>query len=199
MISNKLVKLVKKILCLAEESEIDMMFIGGIAVSAWAAPRATYDLDAVVQISEKKLPFFLSLCEKYGFAYDKKRPVKHIQNLPFVTLRAGGKNTEIIYVDLFLARGKYFEGAVRRKKTINIFNASVPIISPEDLILYKLIAGRGRDVDDVYEILLTRKKNIDMDYLKKWAEELGVPHKLQDVLQSLQHDKNLFNLRAAKK
>jgi hypothetical protein len=184
MISNKIVELIKRILFLADKAEIDIMFIGGIAVSAWAVPRATYDLDAVVQISEKKLPSFLSLCEKYGFIYDKKKPVKRIQNLSFITLTAGGKDTGFIYVDLFLARGKYFQGAIRRKKTINIFKTAVPVISPEDLILYKLIAGRGRDIEDVYEILVTRKSGIDMDYLKKWAEELGIPHKLQDVLQS---------------
>ncbi len=184
MISHGIIELIRKLLLLAEESKTDIMFIGGIAVSAWAVPRATYDVDAVALIDEKKIDDFLVLCRKYGFDYDEDSPVKHIQRLSFLTLSAATSSSEKIYTDVFLARGLYFQSAIKRKKILTVFDIRIPVISPEDLILYKLIAGRNRDIEDVHEILLRQKDNLDMPYMKQWAEELGILYKLEDELRS---------------
>ncbi len=184
MISHRITELIKKILSLAEESETDIMFIGGIAVSAWAVPRATYDVDAVALINEKKINDFLVLCKKYGFDYDADRPVKHIQNLSFLTLSTGKNFQEGIYTDIFLARGKYFQTALKRKRILNVLDVRIPVVSPEDLILYKLLAGRSRDMEDVHEILLRQKDKLDIAYMKQWSEELGILYRLEDELRS---------------
>jgi len=184
MISHGIIELIRKLLSLAEESKTDIMFIGGIAVSAWAVPRATYDVDAIALINKKKISDFLVLCGKYGFDYDADRPVKHIQRLSFLTLSTETSSSEKIYTDIFLARGQYFQFAIKRKKILTVFNMRIPVISPEDLILYKLIAGRSRDIEDIHEILLRQKDNLDMPYMKQWAEELGILYKLEDELRS---------------
>jgi len=61
----------------------------------------------------------------------------------------------------------------------------IPVISPEDLILYKLLSRRERDMDDIRDILSLQKRNIDINYMKKWAEELGVKAFLEDDLKTI--------------
>jgi len=55
------------------------------------------------------------------------------------------------------------------------------LISPEDLILHKLIAGRDRDRSDITDILWMNPE-VDTDYLRTWAATLGVSDQLERKL-----------------
>jgi len=54
-------------------------------------------------------------------------------------------------------------------------------VSPEDLVLLKLIASRPRDLIDVHDILFTMGE-LDEQYLATWAERLEIVEALQDAL-----------------
>lgn len=56
------------------------------------------------------------------------------------------------------------------------------VVSPEDLILLKLIASRPRDIADVFDVLLAQGQ-LDEEYLRNWANQLGVTSRLDDVLE----------------
>lgn len=184
MISKTLLIIIRKILEISQKQKIDMMLMGGIAVSTWGNPRATYDIDVVVQIKSEDIRDMLNAFYKKKFKYDKRKPVRSIQNLQFITFTYSLKKTKI-FIDLFLAKGRYFQEALKRKKTIKILNLKIPVIAPEDLILYKLIARRERDMEDVRDILILQGSKIDIDYMKKWAEELGIKPFLEDELKSV--------------
>ena len=55
------------------------------------------------------------------------------------------------------------------------------LISPEDLILLKLLAGRHRDRGDIADIVFTQGQ-LDADYMRQWADRLGVRDALENVL-----------------
>jgi hypothetical protein len=55
------------------------------------------------------------------------------------------------------------------------------VISPEDLILMKLLANRPRDRADVADLLLVVGE-VDGAYLGSWAARLGVERELRDCL-----------------
>ena len=44
----------------------------------------------------------------------------------------------------------------------------VRLISAEDLIIYKCVAGRPRDVEDVERILLHQHLALDLRYIRRW-------------------------------
>jgi len=46
----------------------------------------------------------------------------------------------------------------------------VNYVSVEDLIIYKIISGRERDIEDLKTILIKNKK-IDEKYILKWLKE----------------------------
>jgi len=183
MIQNSLLKTLDKILEIALKAHVPLMFMGGIAVSLWGHPRTTYDIDAVIGISSSEKDKFLLEASKQNFTYDKRNPVKIIQKSAFITLASSAKSHKI-YVDLFLASGEYQRAALSRRKEIKLSGRKIPVISAEDLILYKLLAGRTKDIDDIREILVFQKGKLDMTYMKKWAEKLNIITFLKDELDS---------------
>ena len=56
------------------------------------------------------------------------------------------------------------------------------VVTPEDLVLLKLIAGRPRDLGDIQDILMAQGQ-LDAKYLSLWAERLGVSDRLDDALK----------------
>jgi len=189
MISKSIILLIRKILKISQQEKINLMFIGGIAVSVWGNPRATYDIDIVAQIEIEKIEDFLKIFYKNNFGYNKKEPLKSIQNLQFITFTYPRKKSKI-FIDFFIVRGNYFQEALKRKQIIKIFDLKIPVISPEDLILYKLLSRRERDMEDIRDILTLQKGKIDIDYLKKWAEKLGVKTFLEDELKTIYFKRN---------
>lgn len=59
------------------------------------------------------------------------------------------------------------------------------VVSPEDLILLKLIASRPRDIGDVMDIFLAQGQ-LDEEYLRKWASELNLLDSLNRVMNEVQ-------------
>ena len=80
---------------------------------------------------------------------------------PFLAVAQG----DGVRVDMMLAETAYQVGALRR--------AQDGYLSPEDVIVHKLVAWRPRDRDDIESILSTRER-LDLAYIEKWAREWGV-------------------------
>ncbi|MHC4988750.1 MAG: hypothetical protein ACYTFX_09690, partial [Planctomycetota bacterium] len=61
------------------------------------------------------------------------------------------------------------------------------VLSPEDSILSKLEWSKGRQSEAQYKdalgVLMTQKQTLDFDYLKKWANELGIDDALNNLLK----------------
>lgn len=182
MISDILTRIIEELYRVCVKRKVKLAFMGGIAVSVYGIPRATYDVDAVALVGETEIkPLLLALRQK-GFRYDKKKPIKIIQGKPFITLiYSKGK----VYIDLFLARDEFQVQVLSRIRKLKLNRTKVNIVSPEDLILIKLQSGRERDLDDVRTILSENVSKLDLDYLKKWAKKLGIELFLKDELESL--------------
>ena len=155
--------------------------MGGIATSVLAKPRATFDIDGLIAITEEKLKNVLPELRKKGFKFDRRQPLKKIQGLSFLTLYFSPGQ---IYVDLFIALTDFQKEIIRRAKQIKYNKIDLKIISPEDLILVKLQSGREKDIEDTREIVIENKRGLDYRYLKRWARRLGVIAFLEDELRS---------------
>jgi hypothetical protein len=71
------------------------------------------------------------------------------------------------HLDLTLGDSPFDRSALGRKKKVELFDRKVWVASPEDLLVYKLVSWRDRDVLDVHAIL-KRQKSLDVAYLRKW-------------------------------
>src|SRR5438105_2664301 len=71
------------------------------------------------------------------------------------------------HLDMTLGDSPFDKSALARRKQVELFERKVWVASPEDLLIYKLVAWRDRDVMDVNAIV-KRQKSLDVAYLKKW-------------------------------
>ncbi len=55
------------------------------------------------------------------------------------------------------------------------------LVSPEDLVFLKLLAGRPRDLGDVTDVLFMQG-HLDLQYMRRWAADFGVSDELEHRL-----------------
>lgn len=165
-----------------EAANIDYLVGGAIAAWAWGEPRATQDLDLVVDIPVESV-FRLSDELK---ARDMLVPAEIILDALIETRADLPINAIHMYsglkADLYPIRvgDDFRRQAFQRRQEID-FGPSVGKIyvhSPEDLILYKLqylsLSQQPKHARDITAIWRSHKDQLDLEYLENWAEQLGV-------------------------
>ena len=83
--------------------------------------------------------------------------------------------------DIFLAETAFQREVIDRHIVAEVDGLRVKLVSAEDLILFKLVASRPRDLVDIQDILFTQGR-LDEAYLRHWAGPLGVSEKLEAAL-----------------
>ena len=162
---------------------VEYMVMGGIAVRFWGVPRPTFDLDFTLALTHEQVPPVLRGLEDRGYTIPEYHQEGFLDRLAdmqkfSVTRYAEGRELK---VDLFLVTTEYQREAFSRRIRKAINGTQAWVISPEDLILHKLIAGRERDLADVSDILVLMP-DVDRAYLHKWAKVLGVEAQLEKKL-----------------
>lgn len=143
------------------------MVIGGQAVLIYGEPRLTKDIDITLGVGPDKLNQVKVVVKKLGLKIltnNIEDFVRQTMVLPVLDEKSD------IRIDFIFSFTPYEQQAINRAKKINILNVLVNFASLEDLIIFKIIARRERDIEDVRLILL---KNIKYDkhYIVKWLKE----------------------------
>ncbi len=95
-----------------------------------------------------------------------------------------------IRIDLIFSLSEYEKTALERAKVVDLDGTSVRFISPEDLVIHKIVAGRPRDLEDVKNIVL-KVKDLDYQMVRFWLREYdsalgeGFEHRLEEILAEL--------------
>lgn len=165
MLLQKLDKTIEQLSYLRDNGCINgFALIGGLAVSVWSTPRATRDIDLLVLVDTDKLQQIVTAFCDAGM---------HAE------LRRGGFDDPVPYliradaVDMIVVTKTYEAEAIRQSVGIAITGKSIPVVSPEYLIILKLKAGGPRDILDVQEILDSGLVN------QKLLEELAARYKVE--------------------
>ncbi len=146
---------------------------GAQAALLYGAARLTADVDVTVQLRRRTSAELVGALEKAGLRLrvrDVGEFVARTRVLPFVHSRSG------MPVDIVLAGPGIEECFFRRRRYRVIEGVRVPLASPEDLIVMKVLAGRGKDEDDIVAILAAQRR---LD-LKRIRETLGVLQRALD-------------------
>jgi hypothetical protein len=175
--------LLENLVTLFEREGTDYMIMGGIAVRFWGIPRPTYDLDFTLSISTEEIAEVCAFLEEEGFS------VPEIHRKSFVDDIKGMKKFSVLWfhdqreipVDMFLVTTEYQRAAFSRRVRKKLNGLDAWIISPEDLVLHKLIAGRERDLADALDVLVMTPSP-EEDYLATWAAALDLEDELRRQL-----------------
>jgi hypothetical protein len=169
----------KEISTRLKKAKIPYMITGSIALSIYATPRMTRDLDVVVDLQPKDADMMVRLFEKDCYvdrsAVHKAAVERGIFNIIH--------NRWIVKADFIVRKDEpYRKVEFERRREIDIEGVSIAVVAPEDLILSKLCwvkesesEMQQRDVKD----LIRSAENLDWPYLKEWAGRLGVADLLE--------------------
>jgi hypothetical protein len=72
-----------------------------------------------------------------------------------------------------LGATEFDKQAMTRAVQVQLYERSVRIASAEDLILYKLVAHRRKDLAHVEDIMARQGRRLDVSYLKSWAQRIA--------------------------
>ena len=179
-------RLLVQIAPILDKLKLPYFITGGFAVSVWGRPRATFDIDIVIQIREpdaKQLITMLRKISEYGYIDEDavKEAIRNAGEFNFIDPETGVK------VDFWVSSDK--NAHEYERVVIKVVDGQkVNFISPEDLILSKLkwykISPSSRHLEDVDSILKISKKILDKQYLKKMSVKLDLEDELRQVLKN---------------
>ena len=171
-----------RVLLVLRELQIGYMIVGSYAASVYGFTRRTHDLDVVVDLTPEYVP---RLADALGeeFYFDQQSALEAIKRRDMVNaihLDSGVK------IDFWILHDdEYSQVQFSRRQCLDFEGIQACVASPEDTILSKLLWYRitpsDRQLDDVRGILEVRKGRLDWDYLRNWADKLGVVDLLRDI------------------
>lgn len=145
-----------------------------IAGNYYTIPRMTRDIDIVIELQQGDIDKFLALFQ--GDFYTNREMIQK------QVLREGIfnliQNQYVVKVDFIVKKCSAYDKAVfSRKKQVLIEQNPMWFISPEDLVISKLIWAKDThsemQLKDVRN-LITTVDNLDSKYIDNWLRELGL-------------------------
>jgi Nucleotidyl transferase AbiEii toxin, Type IV TA system len=159
---------------------IPFMLTGSFALAYYATPRMTRDLDIVVAMGDADVDRLVTALSPdfYVDAEMARVAVRSERLFNLLHLESG------IKVDLIVRKSsEYRQVEFARRRAVAFATLRTWIVSPEDLILSKLVwardSGSEMQLRDVRQLLATK---VDIAYIRLWAPGLGVEPLLTEVL-----------------
>jgi hypothetical protein len=161
-------------------------FIGGVAVQRWGEPRLTQDVDVTLLTgfgAEER--YIDALLARFRGRFDDARAFA-LQNRVALISSSGG-----IPVDVALGAMPFEERAVARASDYPFADAATLFTcGAEDLIVFKVFAGRAKDWLDIEGIAARQAGRLDERLIRSELEPLltlkGDTHSLQRLQAVLQ-------------
>jgi nucleotidyltransferase AbiEii toxin of type IV toxin-antitoxin system len=153
------------------------MIVGGIANAVWGEPRATIDIDVTVSVENPDLSTAIADLERLFKAAvpDPDAFVRRTRVLPLDTVDG-------IRVDVIFALLSFERQAIQRAADVMFGSRAVRVVTPEDLLLMKIISDRPRDLADAEALTRRRADTLDRTYLEPRIREFAESLERPDIL-----------------
>jgi hypothetical protein len=167
-----------------EVEDIPYMVVGALSSSVFGIPRATKDVDIVLQLETREPLGRLETRLKEVVTFDPQitfetltGSLRHIltsKNKPPFIVELFELGTDPFVVERFSRRRREWSAQVERE---------VYLPTAEDVIVQKLRWGRSKDIDDARDVLAVQMPaNLDMAYIERWCAAHQTAGKLQELL-----------------
>jgi predicted nucleotidyltransferase len=141
--------------------------VGGLAVSAWGAARATKDVDLYAELASGVRPAVRRELVRRDF--DVPAMEEELQR--FGVFRSLFRPTNV-FVDVFDAQNPLGEAILERRREVQMEGRTRWTAAAEDLAVLKAFSDRARDYEDLTKLIAVGGRKLDMPYIEKWAREL---------------------------
>lgn len=156
--------------------------IGGVAASFLGRPRVTRDIDAVVMLDNNLWNDFLNFGKEYGFYPRMEDALNFAQKNRVLLLNHQPSGIDI---DVSFGALPFEDESVDRATQVRIGSISIPLPTPEDLIIMKAIAHRPVDMADIQGILDVHP-DLDLQRIRQWVREFADVLEMPELLTDLE-------------
>lgn len=140
-----------------QRNDVRYLVIGGIAAVLYGVPRATFDLDILIEPTKENAQKLLDALVEVGFGTAQMTSAEEIVDTEITIF------TDRIRLDVQTSTpGIRFEDAWRKRVTMTYEGQEFEVVSLADLIQSKTAAGREVDLEDV-RILTSDEKESDSE------------------------------------
>ena len=176
-----------------EAAGVEYLIGGAIAEWAWGEPRATQDLDLVINIPIEAVGRLSKELEKRNMLVPAEIILDSIvedrADIPINAIHTYSG----LKADLYPVRegDELRQIAFQRRERVDYGPpiGQVYIHSPEDLILYKLIyfaiSHQPKHSRDIAAILRAKKNQLDLGFIEGWVTRLGLGAVWKEMLDSI--------------
>lgn len=163
------------VVAVLEDEGIDYMMAGSVALAIHATPRATQDVDVVINPDaaglDRLVERFSASARYYISPEAAKQAYAGRGMFNVIDLATGWK------VDFIILKARDFsQTEFRRRMETDAAGIRLFVASPEDVVVAKLewakIGGSARQIEDVATILRDSELNLDLPYTERWVREL---------------------------
>jgi hypothetical protein len=171
-----------------QEANVRYLVIGGLAVVGIGEPRTTADADVIAFLSDEQAKDLIMQAQSAGFELNPETELERLKTTGTLRFKLGP-----FQLDIILASLPFEEEAHARATRCKLFGRTVALPSPEDLILFKVLAGRDKDLVDAVGVAKRHHGKLDwtcveavIQGLCDQAEDMGPWHRLQIVRSKAQ-------------
>jgi hypothetical protein len=177
-------ELLTKVVRTLEQLDIDYMITGSIASSLQGEPRATHDIDIVINLPKSKTSLLVSAFPPPDYYFDQEtvaEAVTHKGMANLINTITGDK------VDFWLLTETPFDlSRFARRYYEELSGVRIFVSSPEDTILMKLrwakmSGGSEKQFIDAVRIYEVQYEKLDLNYLQEWTLKLGIEKEMKSL------------------
>lgn len=141
------------------EERVRYVVVGGLAMNLLGVPRATYDIDILIDMEDDNIRTLMGLMKEWGFkpkvpvsAMDFADATKREEWIAVKNMKAFNlvnAKWALSEIDIIINAPVGYAEARKRARKISVHGVSIPVISIDDLIVMKKNTGREMDKADV--------------------------------------------------
>lgn len=162
--------------------DVPGLVIGGIASSLLGRPRLTRDVDVLILLEERRWERFLSGGARFGFLARIEDALGFARRSRVFLVRHEPSGVDI---DISIAALPFEEESIAQVRWTKAGKISLPLPTPENLIIMKAVAHRPQDMADI-KALLDANPKVNLRRIRRWVKEFSSALDAPDILSDLQ-------------
>jgi len=165
-----------------QDRNVRGIIIGGVAASLLGRPRVTRDIDALVLLDSKWWDEFLKGGQQFGFVPRIGDPLVFAQKSRVLLVAHEPSGIDI---DISFGILPFEEEAVDRAVNTEVAGITIPLPTPEDLVIMKAVAHRPIDMLDI-QSLMDAQVDIDLRRVRQWVREFSSVLEMPEIYTDLE-------------
>jgi hypothetical protein len=170
-------ELLKRVVDALDEAGIDYMITGSVVSSLQGEPRATHDIDVVIDIDVRRVAALVEAFPSPQFYVSEEAAYEALATGGMFNLLEVAEGDK---VDFWLLTDDVFDQMrFSRKYVEEVFGIRLKVSSAEDTVLQKLrwailSGGSERAFVDALRVYEVQQGMLNLAYIEDWARRIGV-------------------------